>query len=117
MTSNQIRLTLPYPPSANRYWRTFRNRTVLSAEAKQYKKEVGWIVGTRGIEPLEGNVVVHLWVYRPRRSGDLDNRIKVALDSLNGIAYHDDKQIVEIHAYRLDDKEDPRVQVLIETKE
>ena len=31
------------------------------------------------------------------------------LDALNGIVYLDDSQVVEIHAFREDDKENPRV--------
>ena len=50
---------------------------------------------------------------RPQRSGDLDNRLKCLLDSLNGIAWSDDGQIVEIHAYRHDDKKNPRVEIEI----
>ena len=37
------------------------------------------------------------------------------LDSLRGIAYADDKQIVEIHAYRRDDPANPRIEVVIES--
>lgn len=33
----------------------------------------------------------------------------------NGIAYSDDGQIVELHAYRFDDKNNPRMEVEIET--
>ena len=34
--------------------------------------------------------------------------------SLQGVAYDNDSQIVEIHAYLRDDKADPRVEVEIE---
>jgi Holliday junction resolvase RusA-like endonuclease len=30
--------------------------------------------------------------------GDLDNYVKLVLDALNRILYHDDKQIVSLHA-------------------
>jgi Holliday junction resolvase RusA-like endonuclease len=46
----------------------------------------------------------------------LDNRLKVLLDALNGIAYNDDADIVELHAYRLDDKHDPRVELKIKPR-
>jgi Holliday junction resolvase RusA-like endonuclease len=36
------------------------------------------------------------------------------LDNLQGIAYVNDRQIVEIHARRFDDKANPRVEVIIE---
>lgn len=108
-----MNLSLPIPPSANRYWRTYRGATVVSAEAKAYKTEVGWLAKAIIREPLTCPVAVTLHVYRPAKRGDLDNYSKVLLDSLNGIAYEDDAQIVEIHAYRHDDKTNPRVEITI----
>jgi Holliday junction resolvase RusA-like endonuclease len=35
-------------------------------------------------------------------------------DALNGLAYEDDKQIVELHAYRYDDKKNPRIEIEVE---
>ena len=104
-------ITLPPPVSANRYWRNFRGRMVVSAEAKAYKEQVAWIARAAGMELLTGDVSVTMKVYRPAKRGDIDNAAKILLDSLNGIAYSDDSQIVEIHAYRYDDKANPRVEV------
>lgn len=50
-------------------------------------------------------------VYRPQRRGDLDNTMKAILDSLSGLLYVDDKQVIEIHAKRFDDKKNPRVEI------
>jgi crossover junction endodeoxyribonuclease RusA len=108
-------IELPLPPSANRYWRNFQGRTVKSQEARNYQAQVGWLAKVAGLsEPLDGDISVSLRVYRQQRRGDLDNRIKVILDSLQGIAYEDDNQVVELHAYRYDDKENPRVVVQVE---
>lgn len=106
-----IRLTLPPPISANRYWRTFRNRTVVSAEAKTYKTAVGWIARAAVDEPITQPITITLHWFRPAKRGDVDNAIKVTLDALNGIVYADDSQVVELHAYRHDDKHNPRVEV------
>lgn len=106
-----MKITLPYPPSANRYWRNYRGRMVTSAEARAYKDEVGWLAKQAGIEHLDGSVVLYVDIYRPRRSGDLDNWLKVLLDALQGVAYEDDTEVVELHARRLDDRNDPRVEV------
>lgn len=111
-----MNLTLPYPPATNRMWRTYRGHTVLSEEARTYKRDVALIAGARGVSPLEGDVTVALHIYRPRRVGDLDGRIKVLLDALQGVAYHDDKQVVELHAFRYEDKAHPRVEVQVGTK-
>lgn len=108
-----MHITLPTPPSANRYWRVFRGRAVVSSEAKAYKKTVQVLAQRAGLECLDGAVAVTLDVYRPAKRGDLDNSIKVLLDSLQGAAYADDQQITEIHARRFDDKHNPRVEVTI----
>ena len=44
---------------------------------------------------------------------DLDNIIKVVLDGLNGVAYVDDKQVVEIRGTKKYTLEEPRVEVTI----
>jgi crossover junction endodeoxyribonuclease RusA len=109
-----IQLQLPLPPSANRYWRIYRGRAVISSEAKKYKEHVGWKCRERGITPIVENVRVTLDIYRARKAGDLDNFIKVGLDALQGHAIYNDNQIVSIVANRHDDKDNPRIEVMIE---
>ena len=103
---------LDYPPSANRYWRVFRGMVVKSKEAREYQKSVA--LRFAGRKPMRGNVIVSLNVFRPRKSGDLDNTVKVLLDALKKIAYVDDSQVVELHVWRNDDKFNPRVVVKCE---
>jgi len=117
--ASPMRLTLPYPPSANRYWRTtariIRGKPVVqtypSPEAKAYKVAVARIAAAAGWRPFDGDVELRLTVYRPLKRGDLSNRIKVLEDALNGIAYADDDQVVRLTADRKDDKDNPRVEV------
>jgi crossover junction endodeoxyribonuclease RusA len=99
-------LSLPYPVSANRYWRTFRNRTVRSIEATAYKQCVAAIAAAAGMQPLGGPVAVRM-TYHPKTTKkgvasrvrlDLSNTWKVAEDALNGIAFADDYQVVRIAA-------------------
>jgi crossover junction endodeoxyribonuclease RusA len=108
-----IKVTLPLPPSANRYWRNWRGRMVVSAEAQQYKQDVGDVCRHHSIEPMAGAVSVQIDVYRARKAGDLDNFLKVAGDSLIGHAFHDDSQVVEIIARRFDDKQNPRLEITV----
>src|SRR5688572_15610820 len=77
-----IRLTLPYPPSTNHLFATYHGRRLLSSEGRRYKLEVARIALAAGVRPLSGDVTLTLFVYRPRRSGDLSNRIKVLEDGL-----------------------------------
>ena len=98
---SEYRLSLPLPPSANVYWRWTKTGVYVSAKAKHYKEMIYWLAKEAQIgEPLTGAVAVTITVYRPQRRGDLDNRLKVLIDALRGIAYEDDSQIVELHAYQ-----------------
>lgn len=104
-------LVLPYPPSANRYWRHANNRTFKSAEATHYQQVVAWQCAALGLVPERSPVCLNITVYRPQRRGDLDNRLKVLLDALQGFVFVDDEQVVELHAYLRDDRRNPRVEV------
>jgi crossover junction endodeoxyribonuclease RusA len=115
-----LTIVLPVPPSLNRYWRNIRGRVVLSSEGKAYKRKVEdlFAEATNVGKTVRGvpKAPVKLWVdiYRPRKSGDLDNYLKALLDSLNGLAYEDDRQIIMITARRFDDKDNPRAEVRLE---
>jgi len=50
---------------------------------------------------------------RPTKKPDIDNIIKAVADALNGLAYLDDKQIVELEAIKWYG-ENPMVKVMIE---
>jgi len=123
-----IELRLPWPVSANRYWRSFVPRghkraiVVLSDEAKLYKLQVHEIAIVSGLrECLAGRVHVDVQLYpglpkdavkRMRKHGegwddtvrsiDLDNALKVTIDALKGIAYHDDNQVWKLTAQRME---------------
>lgn len=118
-----ITVTLPYPPSANRYWasRTIFPKgggkpftsTYVTSEAKQFKESVGWLLraaGVRSVLPGRMHVDIKLYPHRPldfkkrmRDHGDLwddtvqrldlDNCRKVVNDALKEIAIEDDKCI------------------------
>lgn len=109
-----ICLTLPYGPSANVYWRSDRRGLPhLSDEARAYKRQVRLLAFEAGVQPLQGEVGLRVFFYRPQRSGDIDGRIKPLLDAMNRVTYVDDKQIVELHVYRREDRERPRAEVQI----
>lgn len=123
-----ITLTLPYPISANRYWQTrvirvgaqSRAMTYVSAEAKAFKEQVGWLAKQAGVRaPITGRVAISYILHphcpqdahrRMKRDPygwddtvqciDLDNAQKVLLDALKGVAIEDDKWVRRISAAR-----------------
>ena len=107
-------VTLPVAPSSNRYWRVWRNRAVRTKEAEAYIAAVKRAVGRRAL--FLGPVAVTIHWYRAARMGDLDGRLKVALDAFQGSVYENDRQIVELHAYRHEDPLDPRMAITVETR-
>ena len=108
------RLELPYPPSANTLKAIVRGRMVKTAKARQYAEGCALLAKSQlgpGFAPLTGPVALTVYVRRPARRGDLDNSLKAIQDALKGILWVDDSQVVELHAYRSDDKLRPGVVV------
>lgn len=108
-----LKFTLPYPPSVNHYLVHTRRGMFRTQKANDYKEIVGWILHDMEIDPLQGALSVTIYAYRPRKIGDIDGILKVALDAMNKLAYEDDKQIVELHVFRRDDKHNPRLDIEI----
>lgn len=109
-----IRLSLPEPPSANRYWRMAGRHLHRSTEADRYIEQVALRVRLAGIRQITGAVEIRFVWYRRKRTGDLDNRIKVLQDSLRHGAFADDAKVRRLTCEMSDD--DPlhaRVEVLI----
>lgn len=101
---------LEYPISTNRYWRNFNGRTVMSAEAREYKAMAAFRWREAGHVLHAGQVLVELLLHpRMTKQGeasksrmDLDNCLKVAIDALNGVAFVDDKQVRKLVAEVVD---------------
>lgn len=133
-----IRLTLPYPISANRYWRPVRigaHITIVpTKEAKDYRKAVMQIVNAAGLRaPMCGRCAIDVklfpnrpqdWKTRQRKLGDawsdsvmcidLDNANKVLLDALKVVAIEDDKWVRRLTSERMEpDEHGARVVVTI----
>jgi crossover junction endodeoxyribonuclease RusA len=97
-----IELTLPWPPSVNRYWRTFQGRMIISAEGRAYRKAVAdQVLIQRGAKNLAGKLVVEIEAWRPdNRRRDLDNLLKAALDGCTHAGvWEDDSNIVDLRIY------------------
>lgn len=89
--SSEISFDLPWPPSANRYWRNFRGRMVISKEARDYRTKVGYQKSHLPQVKAGARLVVDMLAYPPdRRKRDVDNLIKITLDALEkGLGFND----------------------------
>jgi crossover junction endodeoxyribonuclease RusA len=132
-----VRLVLPYPLSANRYWRPVnigRHITIVpTKEARAYQADVAQLAHRARVRPVFGRVAltVRLYPQRPQdwakraqrdpdtwdddvRSIDLDNALKVLLDALKDVAFDDDKWVRRIDAERCEpDEHGARVEVTV----
>jgi len=84
-------------------------------ETKEYENLVGWVARCAGCKPLNGPLAVELHLFIRGRSGDVDNYCKSILDGLNGIAYVDDDQVVEllVRKHRVKAAAEERVEIEI----
>jgi len=102
---NAITLTLPWPPSVNKYWRTFQGRMIISAEGRSYRKAVAdQVLIQRGAKHYMGKLRVNIEAFRPdNRRRDLDNLLKAVLDGCTHAGvWEDDSNIVDLRIYWAD---------------
>ena len=126
-----VTLELPFPPTANTYYRTVRMgklcRVILSNRGRKYKEEVARELTiiqndnqTRYDElpflPTD-RLAVDIRLFAPnRRKYDIDNRIKPLLDALAyAVVYPDDEAIDEITVHRHEIIKGGKVEVSIKT--
>ena len=108
-------IVLPWPPSVNRYWRTFRGRMLISADGRTYRQHaVAAAVGGAKLGAAKVCVSIQAWVPDNRRR-DVDNLLKAPLDALcHAGIYDDDSQIVELCIKRAGlDRANPRLEITV----
>ena len=96
--------------------RVYQGRAMTPARTREYETLVSQAAGIAWSgEPAMGDLSVTLRFYRANRIRcDIDNLIKSVADSLNGVIWDDDDQIVELHATKNYDKDRPRVEITVE---
>jgi Holliday junction resolvase RusA-like endonuclease len=122
-TSSVVRLVIPGAPVGKGRPRFGKGRTYTDKATILAEKDVRAVWREGGSHRLpDGPVVAHIHICceRPQshftskgalsatgrrspfpvRKPDLDNAAKLLLDSLNGLAYRDDSQVVELHVRR-----------------
>jgi crossover junction endodeoxyribonuclease RusA len=77
-------LTLPWPPSVNKYWRRVGHKTILSRAGRDYRATVVDLLRVMGCPPIgPGPLRLVMDCHPPdRRRRDLDNLPKGVLDAL-----------------------------------
>lgn len=111
-----LRITLPYPPSVNRYWRHVGSRVLVSKGGREYRSIVNDIMQRQKVKKHDGELIVDIrLIPADRRRRDVDNSLKALLDAMQaGGAYDDDSQIVRLTVEKFEPESDvPRSEVVI----
>jgi crossover junction endodeoxyribonuclease RusA len=103
-----MRLTLPWPPSVNKYYRHINKgqlagRNLISEEGRAFRSAVDAVVRqARARKAMAFPLEVRVAAYPPdRRKRDLDNLLKATLDALQSSGvYLNDNQIESLSIYR-----------------
>lgn len=104
MTSrvSSTRFWVPGKPVVKQRPRLSHGHVYTPATTSAYEEFVGVCAKAAGAVPLDGDVAITIFVFvQSGRHGDIDNYVKAVLDGLNGIAYRDDRQVVQIFAAKV----------------
>lgn len=93
-----MKLSLPFPPSVNGYWRATNQGMKISASGRSFRANaIADIMEQlrRPPKPITVNVEVKVILYPPtRQARDLDNYLKALFDSLTHAGvWEDDRQV------------------------
>jgi crossover junction endodeoxyribonuclease RusA len=97
-----VEIELPYPPSANRYWRHVGPRVLISREGRAFRRNVcallAWGGGNGPRKPPSGGRIALLMDAFPpdRRRRDLDNIQKPVLDALEHAGVYEDDSPIDL---------------------
>ena len=98
MTTVQLVLVIPWPPSVNGYWRTFGGRQILSKRGRVFREAGALAIASQvsaDRPPMTGRLAVEITLCPPTvRSFDIDNFAKAPLDLLTHVGiWADDSQV------------------------
>lgn len=113
------RITLLPPPSLNRIHTIAEieghHRIVYTKDAREWKKgQANMLLFLHPVpKPREVRVDI-LWFLAKGDKGDLDNRLKLLLDALQGFGYENDSQIACLHIDRVREQRWSKMEITIE---
>lgn len=88
---------MPWPPSINGYWRTFRNRQIISKRGREYRKRAIQHIKELGLfdKQIASPVQIKMILNPPTlRKYDVDNFNKALFDAFSHAGFWlDDEQI------------------------
>lgn len=111
-----MKITLLWNPYStnNIYTRNWR-RWFIKSKPKALKESYKIQAKSQVKQMIQGDIVAYIDLYFwDKRKRDVDNFHKLSLDALTGIAYEDDSQIQKMNICKFYDKDNPRIEVVLE---
>jgi len=105
---SDYKFNVPFPPSINGYWPTFRNRQIISKRGRDYRLSIKRVMQSYGLdkEALSGRLSVKITLEPPTiRKYDIDNFCKALFDGLTHCEFWEDDEQVD----RLTIQKSPKV--------
>lgn len=80
----------------------YRGRRFLTSEGNATKEDYAIQAKTQFRKPLiTGDIALNItFTFSDRRKHDIDNCLKGLLDSMTGVLWKDDSQIIELHVFK-----------------
>lgn len=105
--------TKPIP--VNQKFFIVKGRNILSKKYRDTKYALALETRSQAkFEPYRGNLAMNVMMYfGDNRKRDIDAYLKILLDSMEGIVYENDNQIVELHCFKEVDIKNPRTVIQI----
>ena len=101
--------------STNNLYKHARNISYMSSAGRKLKEDYIKQVSAQWKKPpLTGDLYVEIILYfGDKRRRDFDNYHKLSFDSMSGIVYEDDVQIMKATILKAYDKENPRIEIIL----
>lgn len=94
--NDAIVIIAPLPQSVNRMYQRSGRKVRKSDTAKAYQYLLGYAFNLSPVQMIGGLIEMSVtWYFKTMRS-DIDNRVKLLMDALEGHAYKNDNQIVRL---------------------
>lgn len=110
-----LEIVIPGDPVPKGRPRVARGRAYTPERTRDAETAFAWHVLAERVTPTNLPVSVRLAFYtRTRRRVDLDNLVKLATDSVTGLVWLDDSQIVRLEASKAHDPANPRTVIRVD---
>jgi Holliday junction resolvase RusA-like endonuclease len=93
---NEVKLTLPLPPSANNLFANARagHGRYITKAYKTWREEAGWSLKAQAWQSVIGPYELHITLPKMRKGSDIDNRAKGIIDLLAEHKVTDDDEFL-----------------------